>query len=229
MPPVPCRLLSGTPPWTAALARAAAESEITVRTILLLFVVFIACSPFLLPFSACFVCFVLFRSRRSATLPLLVSVAQERDPPVVGRAPRARRTIGLTRSPRPSISTIPPSTSAGTSDPTSAPISHNRSFGNPNPHSSLRPFSTAAASADPPPKPAPTGMRLTMRIRTPRATPDASCNARAARTARFASHGTRGTSMPSPTISTVTSPAGASQSSTSSCSGIVVTTLRSSW
>ena len=90
---------------------------------------------------------------------------------------------GVSRSPRPSASIVPPATQYGTSEPTSAPSSSSCAQVKPAPVSRLSARSTAAASDEPPPSPAHTGMRLCSRICTPQVSPARSRNTCAARTA----------------------------------------------
>ena len=90
---------------------------------------------------------------------------------------------GVSRSPRPSASIVPPATQYGTSEPTCAPISSSSARVKPAPVSRSSARSTAAASDEPPPSPAHTGMRLCSRMCTPQVSPARERNTCAARTA----------------------------------------------
>ncbi|MDD4060321.1 MAG: hypothetical protein PHW08_06415 [Kiritimatiellae bacterium] len=138
----------------------------------------------------------------------------------------------LTRSPRPSISTAPPCSSAGTSEPTEAPASTRASHRPANPQRRCSAVIAPAASALPPAIPAPIGTRLTIRMSQPRVVPQRRCIARAAFTARCRSGGrsaSAATSTPSPTVRQVTASSARSSTSTVSKSDTGSRTLRRSW
>ncbi|MCI6589830.1 MAG: hypothetical protein MSB12_01815 [Lentisphaeraceae bacterium] len=124
------------------------------------------------------------------------------------KRPAARSTT----SPRPRIRTNPSSTNCATSDPNSAPSSHNRSRATPSAHSSFTPRNTVAAFELPPPSPPPNGIRLRISSRVGSERPTSRSNSRTARTAKFcsASAGIAPNSTPSPTTESVVSAARAS-------------------
>ena len=94
---------------------------------------------------------------------------------------------GLTLSPRPRAIAVPPSIRNGTSDPSSAASPLSRSNESPRSHRRFRPTRAAAASELPPPSPADTGIRFSMLMLAPEATPDSRRRRSAACQARLAS------------------------------------------
>ena len=110
------------------------------------------------------------------------------------------RSTGSRRSPTPLAQAARPRTKTGTSAPRPSPISASSSIDRPiaasastpsrRPHSRSSPSSTAAASELPPPRPPPTGIRLSTRISTPGTAATRSASTRAARSTRSSAAGT---------------------------------------
>ena len=82
------------------------------------------------------------------------------------------RTTGTRRSPVPSPHAASPRTNTGTSAPSLAPSAASRSVPIPRPQSQSSPISADAASLLPPPRPPPSGMRLSTAMSAPASIPD---------------------------------------------------------
>ena len=125
---------------------------------------------------------------------------------------------GVSRSPRPRPTAVPPSSAKATSLPIVAAISASRCGVRPAVQSSLAATRAAAASALPPASPAATGIRLAMLTRTPAVRlPPRTClrSAATARSARLSpSWGT--VLAPSPVTVTVSRSAGSTVTSSNS-------------
>ena len=127
----------------------------------------------------------------------------------------AGASAGVSCSPRPRPTAVPPSSAKATSLPTRAAIS--ASCGGPKPpaQSSLQATSAAAASPLPPASPAATGIRLAIVMCTPGADGTSARSAATARSARLSpSAGTR--SAPSPLTETPSRRAGSAVISSNS-------------
>ena len=127
----------------------------------------------------------------------------------------AGASAGVSRSPRPRPTAVPPSSAKATSLPTPAAISSSCGWPRPPFQSSLQATRAAAASPLPPASPAATGIRLAIVMWTPGAAGTAVRSAATARSARLSwSAGTR--SAPSPLTVTPSRPAGSAVISSNS-------------
>ena len=139
-------------------------------------------------------------------------------------------SAGVTCSPRPSPTAVPPCRAKATSLPIRAATSASSCWLSPAPHSSLQATRAPAASALPPASPAATGIRFLISIATPGESrspgPTASASAVTARAARLPE--SSGTVLaPSPVTTTLSRSAGATV--TSSNSARAWNTVTRSW